>query len=58
MATVYIATHKMVTANSVEPAVRLNNDEKVFDSSVGLFLIAAISRTPTVIIPIIEKKMK
>ena len=48
----------MIIAKSVEIPVRLSRDVNVFDSCAELFLAAAISRIPTVMIPIIEKKTK
>jgi hypothetical protein len=45
-------------AMSVVAVVRKRSEEKVLESSFGLSLTDAISRIPTVVIPIMEIKTK
>ena len=53
-----MAIHKTMIAIRVVIAVKVSSDMNVLDNSSLLFLAAAISRIPTVVMPIIERKTK
>jgi hypothetical protein len=55
---VYIAVSNMAMAIRVEMALRRMIEENVFESFALFVLLIATSRIPTVLIPIMAKRMK